>query len=170
MEFEPRIFHVDIVSRRIRDRSIDSENRQLDRLPGFNAASYDESVLRVPAFDHRAAALARGARDFTIDPNFRVIVERCREDQSRTRGIKGPDALRHGDLEPVPVKSELAGGAPFVERGRIDDFPLGIVEVGAAGVWRKVIPSVRDRAWLAIRARGFEIDLDDLRRCSATRF
>jgi len=42
---------LDVIGRRIRERAIDPENRELDFLPGLNAAIYDEPVRRVPTFD-----------------------------------------------------------------------------------------------------------------------
>ncbi len=163
VKLQPRIFYIDIIRRRVRQRTIDAENRQLDCLSRLDAAADDKPVLRVPALDDRAAALSGGARNLTINPYFGVIVERGREDQSRSGRIERADPFRDGDLDTVPAEGELARGAAFIEDGWIDHFPFGIVEIGAPCMRREVIRFVRYRPGLAIRAGSVEIDFNDFR-------
>ena len=78
-------------------------------------------------------------------------------------GSKLPTPFRDRDLDPVPVEGESSGGAAFIQSRGIYDFPLGVVEAGSACMRCEVVGFIRAITWLAIRACGFEIDLDDLR-------
>src|SRR6266545_8048214 len=88
VEFELRIPHVDIVGRRIRDRTVDAKDSKLDLLTGLDVTSDDQPVLCVPTFDDRTAALSGSARQLSIHPNFGVVVDGRGEDQSRPGWIE----------------------------------------------------------------------------------
>src|SRR5213596_3539045 len=51
VKLELRLAHVDVIGRRVRERPVDAENRELNFLPGLNAAVYDQPIRSVPTFD-----------------------------------------------------------------------------------------------------------------------
>src|SRR5262249_36256134 len=75
VKLELRLAHVAVIGRRVPQRAVCPENRELDFLSWLNAAVHDQSIRRVPTFDNRAAALSKRARHLTIYPDFSVIID-----------------------------------------------------------------------------------------------
>ena len=163
MEFELRIAHIDVVRRRIRDRTVDPEDGKLDLLAGFDVTPDDQPVLGVPTFDDRATALSRGPRQLAVHPDLGIVVERRRKNYCRAGRSEIADSLWNRDLDAVPVESEFPRGTAFIQRRGIYDFPFGVVELDAACVRCEVVGFIWRSGRLTISSRGFEIDLDDLR-------
>ena len=63
VKLQLRLAHPDVIGWRVRDRTVDAEDRQLDLLTGLNASIDDQPIGGVPAFDDRAATLSECARD-----------------------------------------------------------------------------------------------------------
>src|SRR5581483_11432263 len=153
--------HPDIVSRRTGKWAVGPKNRELNFLAGLYAAVYDQPIRRIPAFDYRSAALVECARDFSVHPDFGVIINRCLENSSRSREIDVVDALRNRDVDPIPVETKPAGRPACVECGRIALFPFRVVEISAASMRREVVSIDRFAGRLLIRASGLEIPRDN---------
>src|SRR5439155_21585389 len=124
LELKLRLPHPDVVGRRIRRRSVDSENRELDLLSGLNAPTNDQSIWRIPTFRDRTAALPGRAGQFAIDPNFCVIVERCFENRCRSLKINISKTRRNRNVDPVPIETKPAGRTPRLKSCRLDYFPF----------------------------------------------
>ena len=163
MEFELRIAHIDVVRRRIRDRTVDPEDGKLDLLAGLDVTPNDQPVLSVPTFDDRATALSRGPRQLAVHPDLGIVVERRRKNYCRAGRSEIADSLWNRDLDAVPVESEFPRGTAFIQRRGIYDFPFGVVELDAACVRCEVVGFIWRSGRLTISSRGFESDLDDLR-------
>ena len=161
MEFELRIAHIDVVRRRIRDRTVDPEDGKLDLLAGLDVTPNDQPVLSVPTFDDRATALSRGPRQLAVHPDLGIVVERRRKNYCRAGRSEIADSLWNRDLDAVPVESEFPRGTAFIQSRGIYDFPFRVVEIGSARMRRKVIGLVGGAGGLAVGSSGFEIDLDD---------
>src|SRR5258705_330397 len=78
--------HPDEVGGRVGDGAVDAEDGELNLLPGLHIAAHYQAVRRVPTSDDGAAALAEGASQFAIHPNFGVVVERSFEDHGGAGG------------------------------------------------------------------------------------
>src|SRR5207249_1039730 len=137
------------------------ENRELDFLPRLNATINDKPIRRIPTFYYRTATLTRRARQFAINPDFGVIIDRCLENGSRTRNIDVVHALWNRDVDSVPTEAKPPGRPPRIECGWVDLFPFGVVEIRATSVWSKIISLDRFAGRLFIRASSLEIDLND---------
>jgi len=94
----------DVVGRRIRDRCIHAEDRQLDFVPRPRAACDQHAVQRVPACNHRTAALVVGAVEFSVHPYLRVVVDAYFEPDAGSGRIEPTNALWNGEVNPVPVE------------------------------------------------------------------
>src|SRR5207245_8524135 len=75
VKLELCLAHVDVIGRRIRKRTVDSENRELDFLLWLNAAIYYQPIRRVPTFHDRTPALAQAPRHLVIYPDFGIIID-----------------------------------------------------------------------------------------------
>ena len=51
VKLQLRFPHPDVIGRRIRERAVDPENRELNLLPRLNAAINDQPIRRIPTFD-----------------------------------------------------------------------------------------------------------------------
>src|SRR5436305_11031450 len=71
VELQLRLPHVDVIGRRIRERAVGPENRELNLLPRLYATINDQPIRRIPTFHYRTATLTRRTRQFAIEPKFR---------------------------------------------------------------------------------------------------
>ena len=70
VKLELRLAHVDVIGRRIRERAVDPENRELNLLSRLNAAINDQPIRRIPTFDDGTAALSRARA--TVSPSTQI--------------------------------------------------------------------------------------------------
>jgi hypothetical protein len=93
-QLEFRGVKVDVVGRRIRDRSVHAEDGNADLLARPCVARHDHAVRRTPAGDHRAAHLAVAAANLAVDPDLGVVVETHLERQRLARDTHAAHGLR----------------------------------------------------------------------------
>ncbi len=161
MELELRIAQPDVVGRRVRERPIRAEYRELDLLAGLDVATDDQPVRRVPAFHDRPAALPRRACELAVDPHLGVVVDRGLEHGRATRGVEAADALRNRHPDAIPVEREAPVAAARVERRRIDRRPARVVEIAPARVRLDVVGLHGGAGGLLVRSGRLEVGLDD---------
>jgi hypothetical protein len=152
----------DEICRRIRYRTVDAKDRELDLLPGFDVTADDEPIGRVPSGDDRTALLAEITSDLAVDPNLSVIVERRFENNRRSRRVKIADLLRNGYRDAVPIKRETAVAATLCKIGGSDLFPVAVVKIDRTRVRSVIICLYRRTTRLTVRTRRVELCLDDL--------
>ena len=163
IELEVRIAQPDVVGRRVRDRPIRAEHRDLDLLAGLDVATDDQPVRRVPASHYRPAALPRRACELAVDPHLGVVVDGGLEHGRATRGVEAADALRNRHPDAIPVECEAPVAAARVERRRIDRGPARIVEIAPARVRLDVVGLHGGAGGLLVRSGRLEVGLDDFR-------
>src|SRR5262249_19077746 len=101
-----RLAEEDVVARRVAERRVDAEHRNLDLLARFGALRQQHLVGRVEARDRPAPALAERQVDLAVDPHLAVIVHRGAEPDLAAGHVHAVDLLRDRDLDPVPAHAE----------------------------------------------------------------
>ena len=99
MELELGVMQEDEVGRRLGDRPVDPEQRDLDLLAGLHIAPDHEAVLGIPAHHHRPAALRRGMRQLAVHPHLGVVVDLRLEHDRRSGGVEVAHTLRDRDAQ-----------------------------------------------------------------------
>src|SRR5262249_19184754 len=150
--------HVDVISRRIGQRTVDAENRELNLLPRLKASINDQPVRRVPTFHNGAAALTKCARQFTVYPDLGVIIERSFENSSGAFKIHTVYALRNREVDAIPIEAEPTGRPSSFERRRIEHLPFRVVEIRRSSVRRKIVRLDRPAGRLVVWASRLEVD------------
>src|SRR5262249_43081058 len=118
----------DEIPRRVAERAVDRQDRDLERLPRLRAVGQLDPGGRGAAADGAAAALAEGQVDLAVHPDLAVIVHRGPEPDRGARDVLAVDLLGDGHLDAVPGHAELARAVGLFEQRRIlDRFPLGVV-------------------------------------------
>src|SRR5262249_42496745 len=121
------------VGRGGRERPVDTEDGDPDFLARPDVSRHHQTIGRVPAGDHRTSALTDVARELSVHPDLRGVVEGRFEDDRLAGWVVAADPGRDRQAQPVPLKRELsAAPAPGQVRGR-DCLPGGVVEFDCAG-------------------------------------
>src|SRR6266480_5841675 len=123
VELQLRLPHVDVIGRRIRERAVCPENRELNRLPRLYAAINDQPIRRIPTFHYRTATLTRRARQLAVDPDFGVIIDRRLENRGCSGKLHIVYTRGYGEVDPVPVETKPSGRASRFECRRIERYP-----------------------------------------------
>ena len=153
--------HPDEVPRRIRDRTVDAEHRQLEPLARPDVAPEDDAVRRVEALDQLAPGLSEHDGQPPVHPDFGVVVHHDIEHDRGAGRIERADAIRDGDLRPIPVEAQTPMPLARLELGRAQHRPSRVVEVGRAGVRRDVVRPIQRSRRSQVRSRRPVLDVDD---------
>jgi len=106
----------------------------LEAVAGPRVAGQKDAVGRVEAGHDLAAVQPERERHLAVDPDFRVVVDRDLEHDSRPGGIEGADTVGDRDVDAVPVEADAAGREPAHRVCRPEPLPPRLVEVDALRV------------------------------------
>src|SRR5262249_17073546 len=88
-----------------------------------------DPIPRIEPAHSAPAALAKGRVDAAVYPNLAVIVHGRLEPDGAAVRWPAIHPVRDGDFDSIPAPTLLAGPARLAERLRLNDFPLGVVEL-----------------------------------------
>ena len=106
--------HPDVVPRRGRDRPVDAEDGDRERLARPRIACQHDAVGRVEAPDRPTAGVADRDRQLAVHPDLCVVVDHDLEDHGRAGRVEVADPLgdRHVDLVPVEADAPVGEAQP----------------------------------------------------------
>src|SRR5436189_4293428 len=90
-ELDLRFAEEDGIGRRERNGSVDREDGDLEPVAGLHALAEHHAVRHVEPLDGRGTWPSDGARQLTVDPDFRIIVHDDRNHGTRASGVKVAD-------------------------------------------------------------------------------
>jgi hypothetical protein len=83
--------------------------------------------------------LAERARQFAVNPDLGIIVQRRLKNYGRSSRIEITDAIGNRQLDAIPIETQPSITTPLIQTCRANNFPLRIVKIRATSVWCVVV-------------------------------
>jgi len=115
---DPRLAEPDHVQRSHRDRPVDPEHRDLERVAGLHRIRQHHAIGQVEALNRGRARIAATARHLPVHPDFRVIVDEHPKHRLGSRGVEIADLRRNRDPRAIPDEADASAAAPDRDEAR----------------------------------------------------